>query len=233
MCGYVAETLIDASAVYDDDRYDLALRRLGDFLLLAQLPAPQPAWAQQYNYAMNPIWARKFEPPAIAGDESQEVIATLILIYRATGDLKYLKPIPTALEYLQRSRLADGRLARFYELKTNRPLYMSRRGDKYTLTYDDSRLPKHYGWKIESRIETLRRAYEDARTGKFAEDHPPSPQQVRKILRALDKEGRWIDTFQGEALVGQPKFPKGYQYISSATFSHNLTALSAYLELAR
>ena len=51
------------------------------FLLLAQLPEPQPGWAQQYNIEMEPEWARKFEPPAVTGGESQKVIATLLTLF--------------------------------------------------------------------------------------------------------------------------------------------------------
>ena len=39
---------------------------------------------------MHPIWARKFKPPAVTGGESQDVLETLMKIYRATGDKKYL-----------------------------------------------------------------------------------------------------------------------------------------------
>ena len=53
------DTLIDAHRVYQDKRFLQALRKLGDFLILAQMPEPQPAWAQQYNYEMKPIWARE------------------------------------------------------------------------------------------------------------------------------------------------------------------------------
>ena len=48
----------------------LAARRGGDFILLAQMPEPQPAWAQQYNARMEPAWARRFEPASITGGES-------------------------------------------------------------------------------------------------------------------------------------------------------------------
>ena len=58
----VAETLLEAIRVYDKAEYKSALAKLGDFLILAQMPEPQPAWAQQYNYDMQPVWARKFEP---------------------------------------------------------------------------------------------------------------------------------------------------------------------------
>lgn len=49
VCGYVADVLATAHRVYHDDKYKAALKRLGDFLILAQMPDPQPAWAQQYN----------------------------------------------------------------------------------------------------------------------------------------------------------------------------------------
>lgn len=101
--GCVAATLVEAHQVYGDARYLDALRKLGDFLVLAQMPEPQPGWAQQYSYDMKPIWARKFEPPGVSGDETQEVIATLLLISEITGDRKYLEPIPRAAAWLKRS----------------------------------------------------------------------------------------------------------------------------------
>ena len=53
--------------------------------------------------------------------------------------------------------------------------------------------------------------------------------QAREILAALDAEGRWVSKFQGESLVGQPKFKTGTEYISSEVFAKNLERLSAYL----
>jgi hypothetical protein len=57
VCGYVADVLIEAHRVYRQARFQKALKRLGEFLILAQMPDPQPGWAQQYNYEMKPIWA--------------------------------------------------------------------------------------------------------------------------------------------------------------------------------
>jgi len=231
--GYVAQTLIDAAAIYDDPRYLQALRRLGDFYLVAQMPEPQPGWAQQYNYQMQPIWARKFEPPAVASDETQEAVATLMKIYEATGDTKYLAPIPPALTWLHRSRLPDGRLPRYFELQTNRPLYMTRIGDKYTLTYDDARLPDHYGWKIESRVPELVAQYKRLKAdGPGDSSATPAASEVRRVIRALDDRGRWIETYDGERLVGQPKMSPGTRYLSSEAFSRNVTTLSEFLKPA-
>jgi hypothetical protein len=182
---------------------------------------------------MKPIWARKFEPPGISGDESQEVIETLMKISAATSDRKYLEPIPAALSYLRRSRLEDGRLARYYELQTNKPLYMVRRGKQYELTYDDSSLPAHYGWKFASRLDEIETAYRKLRAGTPQAAAPSATAdlvaQARQIVDDLDDQGRWISRYEGERLVGQPKIPLGSEYLSSDVFSRNLTTLSEFL----
>tara|TARA_R110002095_G_scaffold48063_3_gene42782 strand:- start:5945 stop:7399 length:1455 start_codon:yes stop_codon:yes gene_type:complete len=234
LAGYVSDVLIEAYAIYEDQRYRQAVLKLGDFLIQAQLPDPQPAWAQQYSFEMQPIWARKFEPPAVTGGETQDVIETLMNIYRFSGDRKYLEPIPRALAYLKRSHLPDGQLARYNELRTNRPLYMERSGKKYSLTYDDSNLPRHYGWKIKSQWASLQRDYKAIESGKQKQASQPGRReltlQARKILNALDDQARWISTSTGERLVGQPKFPANSRYIASEVFSQNLETLSSYLQ---
>lgn len=232
LAGDVAETLMEAHRVYKDDKYKAALEKLGDFLILAQMPDPQPGWCQQYSYEMVPLWARKFEPPAITGWESQDVLKTLIAIARYTGQKKYLEPVPRALAYFKKCLLPDGKIARYYELKTNKPLYMD---SAYRLTYDDSAAPGHYGWKQAARFDVIERAYEDARQGtdlarlKAAKELEAS---VRRIIDELD-DGRWISIYKGERLVGQPKFADGFRYLSSAVFSSNLETLSEYVALTR
>lgn len=228
--GTIVETLAMAYDIYKADRYMQALERLGNFLIAAQMPPPQRGWAQQYNFRMQPVWARKFEPPAVAGRESQDVISALMKIHQITKNKKYLQPVPEALDYLESSALPDGRLARYYELESNRPLYMKRRGSVYSLTYDDSQLPGHYGWKVENRVSSLRAEYELLNQGqKPAPQTPVAENDIRKIIRSLDTQGRWVSTFAGERLIGQPKFRPGEQYISSEVFSDNITELSRFL----
>jgi PelA/Pel-15E family pectate lyase len=233
----VAATLIDAHRVYEDERYLKALGRLGDFLILAQMPAPQPAWAQQYNYRMKPIWARRFEPPAVVSSESQTAIEALMMIHRATGDRKYLEPIPRALAWLKRSKLPDGRLARYYELRTNKPLYMFRRGRQYTLTYDDSDLPDHYAFKISSRVDKLEAEYKELKRGGDRAARRPRvadlARSAREIIAALDEKGRWISVTKDGRLPGGTRLPRGTPHLSSATFSRNLERLSEYVLMMR
>jgi hypothetical protein len=229
LAGTVASVLIEAHQTYKDDRYKAALAKLGDFLVLARMPDPQPGWCQQYNFDMVPMWARKFEPAAITGWESQDAMETLIRIARYTGEKKYLEPIPGALAYFKSSLLPDGRVARFYELKTNKPLYMDA---QYQLTYDDSAVPTHYGWKQPARFGRIEKEYEAAKAG--VDRAPPGPakdleDRVRKVVRDLDAEGRWVSTYAGERLTGQPKFERGFQYLSSGAFSRNVETLTEYL----
>ncbi len=232
LAGSVAATLLAAHAVYQDARYDAAVRRLGEFLRLAQMPAPQPAWCQQYDFAMQPVWARRFEPPAISGLESEDAIRTLLRIHRHTGDRRYLEPIPRAIAYLRPKRQPDGLMPRYFELHTDRPLYLHRTGSNYTLTYDDRDLPAHYGWKQPSRLDELEREFAALAAGApavSAPSRPPSTEHVRAIVDALDGEGRWLSTHRGERLVGQPKFAPGFPFIDSAVFAHRVELLAQFL----
>jgi len=226
VAGNVAETLIVAHQVYGDKRYKAALEKLGDFLILAQMPDPQPGWCQQYNYEMCPMWARKFEPPAITGWESQDAMETLIKIARYTGQKKYLEPIPRALEYFKRCLLSDGTIARYFELKTNKPLYMDK---YYQLTYDDSAMPAHYGWNQRARFDQIQKDYQ---TGPPSKPRPTEA-DVRRIIKELDPQARWISTYAGERLVGQPKFEPGFKFISSDVFCRNVETLSDYIASQR
>ncbi|MGY8642083.1 MAG: pectate lyase [Verrucomicrobiales bacterium] len=232
----VTDTLFTAHRVYKDDKYLEALKRFGDFLILAQMPEPQPGWAQQYNYEVQPVWARKFEPPAISGRETEGVLATLMKLAVYTKDKKYLEPIPAALAWLKRSALPNGQLARYYELETNKPLYMERSGKVYSLTHDDSNLPSHYGWKNDAQIVHLEATLAAIYDRKPLPDPvfpPESPDpSVAKIISELNADGAWISTFAGEPLSGQPKFQTGEKYIHSGVFSRNMELLSAHLKTA-
>lgn len=146
----VMRLLLRAHELDKDDRYLAAAKKLGDFLLLAQLPEPQPAWAQQYNEEMIPVWARKFEPPAVSSIESASAINALIDLWLANGDDKWIKTLPPAIAWLEKAKLPDGHWARFYELNTNMPLYC--KAKTYEVTFDDSDLPTHYGFKIKTEF---------------------------------------------------------------------------------
>ncbi|MEM7699391.1 MAG: pectate lyase [Verrucomicrobiota bacterium] len=231
IAGHVVDTLRLADLTYGREDCREALRKLGEFLILAQLPAPQPAWAQQYRYDMRPAWARKFEPPAVASVESGDVIEALMKIALHLEDADFLAPVPAALDYLKAAELEPRRLARFYELGSNRPLYMSRRGDVYSLTYDDSDLPSHYGWKTTSPVERLRNRYKRIIGGETTYsslfEKKPSITDAAEIIASLDAQGRWITIADSSRLIGDNKFSEGERVISSEVFAENLEILAA------
>jgi hypothetical protein len=197
------DTMFLAEQLYENSRYGAAARKAGDFIILAQMPEPQPAWAQQYNSDMHPAWARRFEPTAVTGGESQGVIRVLLTLHHHTHDDKYLVPIGKALDYLERSLLPNGQLARFYELKTNKPLYFTK---DYVLTYDDSDMPTHYGFKVSSNLARLRRDYEQSlkappknaaiwTTERSAQKPSASLNKAAaELVASMDARGAWLET---------------------------------------
>lgn len=227
------DTLLVAWDAYGDSRYLQAAKQGGEFLLLAQLPPPQPGWAQQYNQQMHPCWARKFEPPAISGGESQHVMRTLLTLYQRTADARFLDAVRRALPYYAKSILPNGKLARFYEMGTNRPLYFTK---TYELTYSDSDLPTHYAFMVSSGLDRIERELQRlqnipsnqlerrssaSRPAKLTEQ---LKQDAASVIAALDARGAWVEPGTLKTHSGQAT-----HIIASSTFIENLETLATYI----
>lgn len=237
-------TLLDASQRTGRSEYLRAAKRGGEFLLLAQMPEPQPVWAQQYDSAMHPAWARAFEPPSVTSNESAHVVALLLDLYLATGERRYIEPVPAALAWFKRSALSPGLWSRLYELQTNRPIYGDR--DKrihYTLEEVSEERRSRYAWQRSFGIPTLiERAEKLLEVGRkrWLASHKPVPlvpaqkaaragelePRVREIIDSLDEQGRWLS-------------PAGRQYqgldgpwVEMGMFNTQLRTLCDYLEVA-
>lgn len=222
----IAKLLFRAYELEKDARYLASLKKLGEFFLLAQMPEPQPVWAQQYDFDMHPVWARKFEPPSVTGYESLGAMEVLHQLWVLTGDEKYLKPIKPALAWFERSRLPDGTHARFYEFQTNKPLFFVK--DTYVLTYDSSNIPTHYSFTTsqQSNLDNFKKQLAKGREElqkNFAGPQTPkewlsrakgAASKARKAAESLDTEGRWI---------------KGDE-IDAGEFVKNMNAMSTYVE---
>ena len=233
---------LEAHRVLGEKKFLEAAVRGGDFILLAQMPAPQPAWAQQYNARMEPAWARKFEPAAITGGESVGACQTLIDLYLATGKEKYLKAVGPAVEWFQKSSVGKNKWARFYELKTNRPLYFTK---DYQLTYRDNDMPAHYSFQSSFGVADMIRFYEKVKSvGPEACLAGLKPQvlsakerarrakglekQVLSLVSAQDKLGRWITT--------EPLETRGMKFnerIETRVFIFHIDVLAEYLSLIK
>lgn len=230
-------TMLDAYDICGSERYLKSASKAGDFLILAQMPEPQPAWAQQYDRNMYPVWDRKFEPPAITGSESQAVLEALLLLFKKTGKRKYLAPISRAISYFRKSQLPDGRLARFYELKTNKPLYFTK---DYQLTYSSDDTPTHYSFVAESRLDSIEARYrrflkegpQDKRTQNSEITRRISPKlaaEVRRIIDNMDERGAWIQ--RGQLRSHKVKPEAGI--IDCWTFVNNVRILCRFLSVDR
>ena len=151
-----------------------------------------------------------------------------------TGDAKYVKTLPAALDWLERSRLKGkgDRWARFYEMKTNKPLYC--KAGTYEVTYDDSDLPTHYGFIIGDgfgeNLEKFRMKLSMSREQLLAQrDAQPESAQawtslardkastVRAAMKAQKKNGEWLKN----------------DLIDARTFVNNFEIMSAYVDASK
>jgi hypothetical protein len=196
-------TMIEAWKRLGDRRFLDAARKGGEFLILARLPEPQPGWAQQYNYDMEPAWARAFEPPAVCGYESVGAMRTLVDLFLETGDEKFLQPIPAFIAWLNRSPVKPGQWARYYELKTNKPIYGDRDGKvHYTLAEITEERQRGYGWLGDFGIPEAIEYYETVKAsgrenylaGQNRNGKPSKPAEARvaRLLAQQDSQGRWL-----------------------------------------
>lgn len=240
-------TLYLAYALHENAEALAAAKKAGDFLLLAQMPEPQPAWAQQYDADMKPVWSRAFEPSSVCGRESQAVMWVLLRLASATGDKKYLEPVPRAVKYLRGSLLPDGKIARFYELQTNKPLYFERgKGGKgFLLTHDGSNASSNYGWTWDSELDAIEDAHSKISRGekpvfppteKEKWNLPPDDKEVQEILSGLNADGAWVEKDGDRGTIrdaeGRKQSPPS-GVLHSDTFVQNVRALAAWLKLKK
>ena len=223
--------LLRAYELEQDERFLTSAKKAGDFLLAAQLPEPQPAWAQQYNFDFEPTWARRFEPPGVSSIESFGAMLALHELWIATGDDRFIATLPKAFDWLENRRLPDGRWARFYELETNKPLYCT--AETYEVTYDDSNLPTHYGFKIDADfsedLEELKERLKKTPAELRAEDAEPNSasrwtsfakgraSRVRDALRSQLDNGSWLRDEMIDTREFVSNFERMSAYVKGAT----------------
>ena len=236
--------MIEADTYYKEENFAKSLQKAGRFLMISQLPPPQPGWAQQYNEYLQPAWARTFEPPAVDPSASLNNINSLIDLFLHTGKEEFLEPIPDAIQWLKASRLPNGKWGRFLELGTNKALYYDR-GRIRVDSLQQLSLERRTGYGYEVNLKEALEAVE-LRFHRISDPAIVDPKvdhetkliglaaNVRKIIKDQDKMGRWIvhqDQFrkevQGKIWNGEYRIE---DRISSALFNHNVGVLCAFLE---
>ena len=239
--------MMDAVRYYDAPEYRASLKRVGRFLMISQLPPPQPGWAQQYNAYLQPAWARDFEPPAVCPAVTVNNLVTLMDLYDLTHQSLYLKPIPDALRWLEQIRLPNGLWARFVELGTGKALYYDRDRIRVDSTADlhiERRTGYAYETALSQRIEQVHERFDAIRNRKEEPSSQDSAKawrkmipQVRAIMDAQDEQGRWI-TSNDRYRRHTPGVRWNGEYetqdrISSAVFNRNIRLLCRFLDLCQ
>ena len=160
------------------------------------------------------------------------------MLYRRTAAVtenadQFLEPLPRAIAYFRRSLLKDGRLARFYEMGTNRPLFFTQ---DYQLTYSSDDMPTHYAFIVRSKLEKIEAELERVRRTPINELwHRPQREPVeptRSLAQraqkadSLDDRGAWVES--GRLRYHGADDPTR-SVIRSKTFIKNLTTLANWI----
>jgi PelA/Pel-15E family pectate lyase len=126
------------------------------------------AWCAQHDAkTLEPAWARAYEPPSLSGGESVGIVRFLMevnqpspaIVAAVQGAVKWLQTVAMKGWRIDRIGGADGRTerrlvadaaapllwARFYELGTNRPLYLDR-DSKFLYDYNQVGYERRSGY---------------------------------------------------------------------------------------
>lgn len=208
------ETLWNAWEKLGREEYREAAVRGMDFYIMAQLPEPQAGWADQYDHDMNPAWARNFEPPAVAVIQTMRCIQALEWFYTLTGDQRYLVPIPSAIDWIERSEINKEKSKKFtnprsgnvsdythsyyYEPVTNKPIVAHRSGtglddEKFWITNDFEGM-YGYGPPFVVNLEPYKREY--ARINALSPDEALAEHVADRLKnKRIRKAGAtWVET---------------------------------------
>jgi hypothetical protein len=249
--------LLDAYVQLGDEKYLEAARRGGDFFIIAQGPEGHEGWSEQYDMNFQPSWARTHEPPGFMPRQTIVTISTLEKLFLFTGDRRYLRPIPSAIQWLENSRLQvldDGRseFSRIYDPETNLPVNRKDTddpsGEGYTLHHfylDDTR--PFTGERTWHNLDQVIAQYEKVQSGAREEEQAlynemflpktskpqiPGDEKITELINALNKEGAWIEDIQMWDVNAPGKMIHGRKTIrgiSTNTYMKNMRLLMVYI----
>ena len=169
----------------DAERRDKAAKAMArgiDCLLKTQIrqEGKLTVWCAQHDAtSLEPTWARAYEPPSLSGSESVGIVRFLMkiegpsqeVIASVEGAVEWLREVQIEGWRSEEVRNADGRRerlliadpnapplwSRFYELKTDRPLYLDRdsefRYDYNAISYERRSGYTYHGTWAQSLLE--------------------------------------------------------------------------------
>jgi PelA/Pel-15E family pectate lyase len=129
------KTLLMAYAALGEARALGPLRAGMDCVVAMQQPAPQAGWGLQHELDGTPAGGRTYEPAALVTHTTAANVELSIAFYDLTGDEKYLRRLPEALDWLdavqlppESARELGGTHPTFIERGSGDPLYVHRSG---------------------------------------------------------------------------------------------------------
>lgn len=198
------------------ERAATALARGIDCMLKTQIRegGKRKAWCAQHDAkTLEPAWARAYEPPSYSGGESVGIVRFLMAIDEPSAEV--VASVEGAVEWLrsvemkgwreERVKNDDGRRerkliadpdartlwARFYELKTNRPLYLDR-DSKFRYDYSEISYERRSGY-----------SYHGKWAASLLEKDYPRWREKHEAARARANEKAATPTIEGGALAGE------------------------------
>jgi hypothetical protein len=200
--------------------------------------------------SLRPAQARSYEPASYSTQVTVLCIRELETFYKITGDRRYLRPIPPAIAWLERSVInidpsKNYTHGRFLEVGTNRPLVAHREGanienGRYWIDYDLDGPISGMSMVMRFDIPAIKREYErvkaltpeqanaEYRAGRagLSRAGKPDPERVKALTAALDSRGAWITDIR----IPNYTFPphdaaRELKGISTAVFISNMRAL--------
>ena len=182
------------------------------------------AWCAQHDAkTLEPAWARAYEPPSLSGGESVGIIRFLMeieepadeIVNAIEGAVAWVRSVEMKGWRQERVKNDDGRSerklvadpeadslwARFYELKTNRPLYLDR-DSKFRYDYSEISYERRSGYSYHgswgaSLLEKDYPRWREKHAAKVARVSAPTSDGVRhRVIVSTDIGGTDPDDFQ-------------------------------------
>ena len=213
----IIDVLLEAYEMLGDERYLQAAKRGADFFMLAQGPEGHAGWTDQFDMNLQPTRGRTHEPASYQVRYTLSTIHQLEKMFLYTGDRRYLRPIPMALDWMESSILkiddkGKPEFAKWYDPQTNYPIikeylpeFTAEGYMKYSYRPDSSATFIEFTGTLPYReqYEKIR----DVEPGKEREMYESlvrrnrrrnaaDEQEIAKLINSMNEKGAWIEPFK-------------------------------------
>jgi len=212
----IIDVLLEAYQALGNEEYLEAARRGGDFFMISQGPEGHAAWTDQFDMNLQPATGRTHEPASFQVRYTMSTIYELEKLFLFTGDRRYLRPIPDALDWIESVIIGidvDGQtqFAKYYDPETNYPIirewipevneegYM-----KYRYTLDTTITFVKYTGKLPVReqYESVRdvkpgmerELYDHLVFYREREQRKPEEKDMLELINTMNENGIWIES---------------------------------------